>query len=122
LYRLLKSKVFPSRDLLLPLDYHVTVRQNLADAHQFGVCGDHRRERSYEEGRIEGDNGKGMSKVRHQSDCLLTGGEGLNLGLFSAIANYLTLRMTEADALTLAKNVGASDDARRLAGQLKKLE
>lgn len=45
-----------------------------------------------------------------------------NLGLFSAIANYLTLRMTEADALTLAKNVGASEDARRLAGQLKKLE
>ncbi len=43
-------------------------------------------------------------------------------GLFSAIANYLTLRMTETDALTLAKNVGASEDARRLAGQLKKLE
>jgi len=43
-------------------------------------------------------------------------------GLFSAIANYLTLRMTEVDALALAKNVGASDDARRLAGQLKKLE
>ncbi len=43
-------------------------------------------------------------------------------GLFSSIANYLTLRMTEVDALSLAKNVAGADESRRLAGQLKKLE
>jgi hypothetical protein len=42
--------------------------------------------------------------------------------LFSAIANYLVLRVTEHDARTLAKNVAPSDIERRIADRLKLIE
>jgi hypothetical protein len=42
--------------------------------------------------------------------------------LYSAIANYLVLRVTEADALALAKHVTDSGGASRLAGRFKHLE
>lgn len=43
-------------------------------------------------------------------------------GLYSGIASYLLLRMTEQDANTLAKNITTSDQARRVADRLKQLE
>lgn len=42
--------------------------------------------------------------------------------LFSAIANYLILRVTEHDAKTLARNVAPSDMERRVADRLKQIE
>ena len=44
-----------------------------------------------------------------------------DIGLYSAIANYLVLRVGEADAVFLAKNVAHEEEARRLAGVFKKL-
>lgn len=41
--------------------------------------------------------------------------------LYAAIANYLLLRVTEADARALAKNVASSSEAGRVAGRLKQL-
>jgi DNA phosphorothioation-dependent restriction protein DptH len=43
-------------------------------------------------------------------------------GLYSGIASYLLLRMTEQDANTLAKNITTSDQARRVADRLKQLD
>ena len=42
--------------------------------------------------------------------------------LYSNIASYLLLRMTEQDANVLAKNITTSDQARRVADRLKQLE
>jgi hypothetical protein len=42
--------------------------------------------------------------------------------VFSAIANYLILRVTENDAKTLARNVAPSDMERRVADRLKQIE
>ena len=42
--------------------------------------------------------------------------------LFSAIANYLILRVTEHDAKMLARNVAPSDMERRVADRLKQIE
>jgi DNA polymerase III delta prime subunit len=42
--------------------------------------------------------------------------------LFEAVANYLVLRVTEADARTLARNTGASADQQRTTDRLKALE
>ena len=42
--------------------------------------------------------------------------------LFSAIANYLVLRLTEVDARVLAKNVATSDQERALIDRVKQLE
>ena len=45
-----------------------------------------------------------------------------HVSLFSAIANYLVLRLTEADARALAKNVATSDQERTLIDRIKQLE
>jgi hypothetical protein len=42
--------------------------------------------------------------------------------LFSGIASYLLLRMTERDAAVLAKAITASDEARRYADRLKRID
>jgi DNA helicase HerA-like ATPase len=42
--------------------------------------------------------------------------------LYSQIASYLLLRMTDQDAIVLAKNITTSDQARRVADRLKQLE
>ncbi|MCY3019623.1 MAG: type IV secretory system conjugative DNA transfer family protein [Planctomycetota bacterium] len=42
--------------------------------------------------------------------------------LYSAIANYLVLRVTENDAKALARNVAPSDTERRIADRLKQIE
>jgi DNA helicase HerA-like ATPase len=42
-------------------------------------------------------------------------------GLFAAIANYLVLRVTDADARAMARNVAPSDQERRIADRLKNL-
>ena len=42
--------------------------------------------------------------------------------LFSGIASYLLLRMTEQDASALARNITTSDQSRRVADRLKQLE
>jgi DNA phosphorothioation-dependent restriction protein DptH len=42
--------------------------------------------------------------------------------LYAAVANYLVLRVTDADANALAKNVVESTEAPRLAGRLKQLD
>jgi DNA phosphorothioation-dependent restriction protein DptH len=41
--------------------------------------------------------------------------------LYAAVANYLVLRVTEADAKALAKNVANSSEASNIAGRLKQL-
>jgi len=45
-----------------------------------------------------------------------------NLSLYSAIANYLVLRVTEADALVLAKNVVQTTEVQRIVSRLKQLD
>ena len=42
--------------------------------------------------------------------------------LYSQIAGYLLLRLTEQDANLLAKNITTSDQARRVADRLKQLD
>lgn len=43
-------------------------------------------------------------------------------GLFEAVANYLVLRVTEADARALARNTGPTADQQRTTDRLKALE
>ncbi|MGC6443405.1 MAG: hypothetical protein ACON4H_12165 [Rubripirellula sp.] len=45
-----------------------------------------------------------------------------HISLFSAIANYLILRLTEADAKAMAKNVATSDQERLLIYRIKQME
>ena len=45
-----------------------------------------------------------------------------NVSLFSAIANYLVLRLTEADAKVLARNVVSSDHERTMIDRIKQME
>lgn len=45
-----------------------------------------------------------------------------NISLFSAIANYLVLRLTEVDAKALARNVATSDQERTLIDHIKQME
>ena len=45
-----------------------------------------------------------------------------NISLFSAIANYLVLRLTEVDAKALARNVATSDQERTLIDRIKQME
>lgn len=45
-----------------------------------------------------------------------------NSSLFSAVGSYLTMRVTEADARTLARMTGASADEKQTADRLKSLE
>ena len=45
-----------------------------------------------------------------------------NVSLFSAIANYLVLRLTEADARALVRNVASSDQERALVDRIKQME
>jgi DNA helicase HerA-like ATPase len=45
-----------------------------------------------------------------------------NVSLFSAIANYLVLRLTEADAKALVRNVASSDQERALIDRIKQMD
>jgi DNA polymerase III delta prime subunit len=45
-----------------------------------------------------------------------------NVSLFSAIANYLVLRLTEVDAKALVRNVATSDQERMLIDRIKQME
>jgi DNA helicase HerA-like ATPase len=45
-----------------------------------------------------------------------------NVSLFSAIANYLVLRLNEADAKTLVRNVASSDQERALVDKIKQID
>ncbi len=45
-----------------------------------------------------------------------------NVSLFSAIANYLVLRLNEADAKALVRNVASSDQERALVDKIKQME
>lgn len=45
-----------------------------------------------------------------------------HISLFSAIANYLVLRLTETDARALAKNVATSDQERTLIDRIKQMD
>ncbi len=45
-----------------------------------------------------------------------------NVSLFSAIANYLVLRLTETDAKVLARNVASSDQERTLIDRIKQMD
>jgi DNA helicase HerA-like ATPase len=45
-----------------------------------------------------------------------------NISLFSAIANYLVLRLTETDAKALVRNVSSSQQERTLVDKIKQLE
>jgi hypothetical protein len=45
-----------------------------------------------------------------------------NVSLFSAIANYLVLRLTEADAKALVRNVASSQQERMLIDKIKQME
>jgi DNA phosphorothioation-dependent restriction protein DptH len=45
-----------------------------------------------------------------------------NISLFSAIANYLVLRLNEADAKTLVRNVSSSDQERALVDKIKQMD
>lgn len=45
-----------------------------------------------------------------------------NISLFSAIANYLVLRLTEVDAKALARNIATSDQERTLIDRIKQME
>jgi hypothetical protein len=45
-----------------------------------------------------------------------------NISLFSAIANYLVLRLNEGDAKTLVRNVASSDQERALVDRIKQMD
>jgi len=45
-----------------------------------------------------------------------------NASLFSAIANYLVLRLNKADAKALVRNVASSDQERALIDKIKQME
>lgn len=45
-----------------------------------------------------------------------------NISLFSAIANYLVLRLTELDARALVRNVASSDQERALVDKIKQMD
>ena len=45
-----------------------------------------------------------------------------NVSLFSAIANYLVLRLTETDAKTLVRNVASSQQERALIDKIKQMD
>ena len=45
-----------------------------------------------------------------------------NISLFSAIANYLVLRMNEGDAKALVRNVASSDQERALVDKIKQMD
>jgi hypothetical protein len=45
-----------------------------------------------------------------------------NISLFSAIANYLVLRLNEADAKALVRNVSSSDQERALVDKIKQMD
>ena len=45
-----------------------------------------------------------------------------NISLFSAIANYLVLRLNEVDAKSLVRNVASSDQERSLVDKIKQME
>src|SRR5207253_9121461 len=45
-----------------------------------------------------------------------------NISLFSAIANYLVLRLTEADAKALVRNVSISQQERTLIDKIKQID
>ena len=45
-----------------------------------------------------------------------------DISLFSAVANYLVLRLNEADAKTLVRNVASSDQERMLIDRIKQIE
>jgi hypothetical protein len=45
-----------------------------------------------------------------------------NISLFSAIANYLVLRLNEVDAKALVRNVASSDQERPLIDKIKQME
>ena len=45
-----------------------------------------------------------------------------NASLFSAIANYLVLRLNETDAKTLVRNVSSSDQERSLVDKIKQMD
>lgn len=45
-----------------------------------------------------------------------------NISLFSAIANYLVLRMNEGDAKSLVRNVASSDQERALVDKIKQMD
>ena len=45
-----------------------------------------------------------------------------NISLFSTIANYLVLRLNEADAKVLVRNVASSDQERTLIDRIKQME
>jgi DNA phosphorothioation-dependent restriction protein DptH len=45
-----------------------------------------------------------------------------NISLFSAIANYLVLRLNETDAKALVRNVSSSDQERALVDRIKQLD
>ena len=45
-----------------------------------------------------------------------------NTSLFSAVANYLVLRLTEADAKALVRNVASSQQERLLVDKIKQMD
>ena len=45
-----------------------------------------------------------------------------NISLFSAIANYLVLRLNETDAKALVRNVASSDQERPLIDKIKQMD
>ena len=45
-----------------------------------------------------------------------------NISLYSAIANYLVLRLTESDAKALVRNVASSQQERVLIDKVKQME
>jgi DNA phosphorothioation-dependent restriction protein DptH len=45
-----------------------------------------------------------------------------NISLFSAIANYLVLRLTEVDAKVLVRNVTSSQQERVLVDKIKQMD
>jgi len=45
-----------------------------------------------------------------------------HVSLYSAIANYLVLRLTDVDAKALARNVSSSDQERSIIDRLKQMD
>ena len=63
-----------------------------------------------------------MPEVRDLAGARLSGSQGFQHFAFSAIANYLVLRLNETDAKALVRNVASSDQERALIDKIKQME
>ena len=103
--------------VLWTLQGHVPSRHPGSDH----TCLDFRRSTSRRRTETHSHHGEGVPQVRDFSGTRFSGSAGFQRLPVSAIANYLVLRLTEADAKSLVRNVASSQHERTLIDKLKQM-